>query len=810
MVDGTFGSERPIEKVINRLRTMGKKPRISHGFKGTALCPAHEDRNASFSFDEGVDGKALVRCYVRCDFKAICDALQLAPSELFPMNDRPLGGYSNYVPKKMPGVNPVPPPKKPHEHWQALADSYAKNLTPEYRHELMQLLGLPEEVLDVLADVGVNEEGHTTFPERDADDQIIGILKRTLQGQKKTMKDSNRGLHIPKTWRTMEGPVFIVEGPTDVLAMLAAGLRCIGRPSNNGGAAHLIELLKELPADTPIVIVGENDKKENDLWPGKEGAIAVANSLAEALHREIAWALPPDGLKDCRVVLTAPSQEGVAWPERGKRLSDHFLQRKHPIPPGGHQGEGPHRVSFSNFYVEEGTDSSGNRTTRNVGYPVTHLIDQLHGFGHGFPKRVSKQLFCREGDDPIYLSSPVELSAWMGRTLSRQLPGIQSNPIIWGRARDMVSMGELYSALQQQAEAFEAVEQYPHEPQLPHHYYCHRPLTAPEHGALFHLLGRFAPASELDADLLLAFFLTLVCGVAPGHRPGFLITANEGDEHQGRGVGKTTLVRLAALLVGGYIEFGSNECDQQFRTRLLSPTARGKRVILIDNIKSYRLSMASLEAMITSSVISGKQNYVGEGQLPNTFIWCLTINGACLSKDLAQRCVIMNLHRPHYQGNWEEETAQFIEEHRWEILASLISILKSPASPLAQNSRWGKWENLVLARVGQPDICQQLIKDRQDAIDADEEDKEIVRQAIVQAISDAGHDPDETRVFITSSRLAFIVSEATGDKLATNKVSGHLASLGIPELRKSNRGSERGWCWQGRHAKADSVTVHLR
>src|SRR5262249_20169306 len=152
---------------------------------------------------------------------------------------------------------------------------------------------------------------------------------------------------------------------------------------------------------------------------------------------------------------------------------------------------------------------------------------------------------------------------------------------------------------------------------------------------------------------------------------------------------------------------------------LLSPEARGKRVLLIDNIKTLKFSWDALESLITAEVISGRQLYVGEGRLPNCFTVCLTLNGATLSKDMAQRTVIVKLGRPAYRATWREETSAYVEAHRWAILGDLVAALKAPAGPLARYSRWGSWEALVLARLPEPADAQRVIAERQDAVDED-------------------------------------------------------------------------------------------
>lgn len=49
-----------------------------------ALCPAHEDRNASLSIAEGHDGRILLHCWAGCETSAVLAALSLTWPDLFP------------------------------------------------------------------------------------------------------------------------------------------------------------------------------------------------------------------------------------------------------------------------------------------------------------------------------------------------------------------------------------------------------------------------------------------------------------------------------------------------------------------------------------------------------------------------------------------------------------------------------------------------------------------------------------------------------------------------------------------------------
>jgi hypothetical protein len=49
-----------------------------------ALCPAHEDHNASLSIAAGHEGRILLHCWAGCETAAVLAALGLAWSDLFP------------------------------------------------------------------------------------------------------------------------------------------------------------------------------------------------------------------------------------------------------------------------------------------------------------------------------------------------------------------------------------------------------------------------------------------------------------------------------------------------------------------------------------------------------------------------------------------------------------------------------------------------------------------------------------------------------------------------------------------------------
>ena len=201
---------------------------------------------------------------------------------------------------------------------QWLTENYPRlvaNLTTERRVALAGALGLPVSALDAIQ-VGwwpdrrwwnpetqqhEGEPGCWTFPEHDAHGRISGLGLRWPTECKGQMAGGRRGLILPQGWRELADPVLVVEGPSDVVAGRAIGLNVIGRPSNSGGA----ELLTHLCRDRRVMVLGENDRKSDGRWPGREGAEAVAEKLSAVWERPVPVALPPDAAKDLRAWVTS-------------------------------------------------------------------------------------------------------------------------------------------------------------------------------------------------------------------------------------------------------------------------------------------------------------------------------------------------------------------------------------------------------------------------------------------------------------------------------------------------------------------------
>jgi hypothetical protein len=465
----------------------------------------------------------------------------------------------------------------------------------------------------------------------------------------------------------------------------------------------------------------------------------------------------------------------------------------------GDGGEIPQPPTLSNFRFVYGKDDKGKATETAVGLSAPEILKDLSALSDGWPARVGKALFVRDGNrGPLWLTRVTDLFGWC----QSLFPDRQQNAVQWAeRGPGMLSRSEFDAFLRQRVTRYESVESAPHEPAIPGHYYIHPPVAGGDGKALHGLLKRFSPHEDEDADLILAFFLTLVWGGPYGHRPAFLFTGPDADELMGRGVGKTTIVRLAARLFGGTFDVRPTDQWNEVLKRLLSDTdCSTQRVILIDNVKTHRFSWSDIESLITAERINGRKMFVGDGARPNTFTVAITLNGASLSKDLAQRCVIVKLDRPTYAGEWEAEATAYIDAHRAEIVGDLMAHLRRPVNRLELYSRWGLWERAILARLPEPARLQKLIADRRDAVDDDAEEAHLIRDAIADELRSRGHgEPDQCAVRIPAKTMAEIVNHALGERLSTTAVATKLKALGgaIKELDKRTFRGRRTWVWTG-------------
>jgi AAA domain-containing protein len=232
---------------------------------------------------------------------------------MFRRDDGPGRGNSVRPSKSAPGDA---------HRWPRVFEHAKRELTESRRVQLASQLGVRWEAL---ADVGLGRiEGEDlrrlkagwsgappdsafVFAERDGEGHIIGLSLRAHDGSKGAPLGSRRGLTVPASFRESRGVVLIVEGASDVAAARTLGLMAVGRPSNASGADKLAKLLE----GRSVLVIGENDAKPDGSWPGRNGAMRIAESLAESWSLSVPYALPPSDSKDVRAWLTKQVAGGL-------------------------------------------------------------------------------------------------------------------------------------------------------------------------------------------------------------------------------------------------------------------------------------------------------------------------------------------------------------------------------------------------------------------------------------------------------------------------------------------------------------------
>lgn len=712
-----------------------------------AICPGHDDTKPSLSIGVGRDGEKLVlHCFSGCKTPHILQSLGLPITALFP--DR----------KKVNGK-----PKS--------SDDAKIVATYDY----------------------TDPEGKLLY-------QVVRFEPKNFK-QRRPKADGKPGwtwsvkdsLKVPyQLSRIASAPsdqtIYVVEGEKDADNLFTQF--GIIATSNAGGAGHWLATpaFTEPFRNRSIVILPDNDEA------GRKHSEDVARKLHKFAAAIKVVSLP--GLEDKGDVSDWIKSGGILEELQG--LVSETQEWTYSIAPEDY--EDAIRITNTRVLKDGDTKTVEALPMQEICqkiYDVTSLNEKTANLRTGFPKgddgpwprRVGNRLFIHHQGRIHWLEKQDALFGWLG--------SVTHFPPQFSRNSDCHTMGQVFCELKRGAEEYLAIEHLPHEPPIQNHYYACEPLEPGNGDALRGLIQRYNPATPIDEDLMAGMFATAVWGGRGGTRPAFLITAESG-----RGKGKSTLAHHVALLAGGGIDLSANEDIGITKQRLLSPEGLQKRVAILDNIKSLKFSWAELESLITSPTISGKALYIGEVSRMNNILWLITLNGVALSKDLAQRCVVIKLGDPSRQASWAEETVRYIEENRNDIIADCIALLRSERFPLPRYSRWSSWERDVLERLPDPLGAQETILDRQQLADVEEEEAGLIQEFFETELKKLHYDTRSDRIFIPSVLTAEWYALATREKVSTTAASRRLTQAiaeGTITLLERNRCNTygRGFVWNG-------------
>jgi hypothetical protein len=624
-------------------------------------------------------------------------------------------------------------------NWTAKAKKFAKALTPGLRRELAESLGIPEAALDALS-VGFkanDDHGECfTFPEMRATGEIVGIDRRYPDGAKKSMFGGKRGLTIPTGWQDHPGPVYVPEGPSDVLALAAMGLSCAGRPNNFGGINDLVRLFKDFPPEREIVVLGENDSKENGAWPGRDGAIKTASELQRRLGRPVLWALPPDEVKDVRAwAITQNLTTESDWLAAGQRLqqvlrpeqvADDFAELteivittlEHKV-----NDEAVQALSRDSQVYQRGgllvrVVMDKSPAAGGIRRPLAPRIDPLP------PAILRERLSAnarfvivretKEGEESFSSRPPGWCVAAVHARASwdaiRHLEAVVEYPVLRPNGTILAAPGfDLETGLLYQ----------PTRP-LPNVLMEYIRDVKRARDELLDVVSEFPFALPIHRAAWLAALLTPLARFAfQGPAPLFLVDSNV------RGAGKGLLLDcIASIVTDEQFTVAPYTSDEdELRKRITSLAIGGDRLVLFDNLDG-KFGNATLDACLTATCWGDRLLGVNRTvKAPLFMIWYATGNNVAIAADTSRRiCHIRlesELENPENRNDFRRPNLlAWVKENRPRLLWAALAVLGAycaagrPDQGLAAWGSYQGWSGLVRNAVvwlGLPDPGQTRI-----------------------------------------------------------------------------------------------------
>jgi 5S rRNA maturation endonuclease (ribonuclease M5) len=564
--------------------------------------------------------------------------------------------------------------------------------------------------------------------------------------------------------------IYVVEGEKDVAALESIGLVAT---TNSGGAGKWKASYSETLRGAKVVVIADNDVS----GVGLQHAAKVRESL--------------EGIASATTIITLPNAKDSAdYIALGATRED-----LEAVVKCGSPVIVPMSACSLNYDPVEIQDDAGKTKTIQVPKPFNEVIDKLVELSQNTLARVDNLMFSKPaypGGEIIYIQKPAEL---FGRL------GVQNKTIIdWSVQGKAMKQAEAFAEIAPRLLQYRGIETAPHHPPMRGIYYNYQTLPKPDYDSLRILINRFNPETAEDKALILVLFLTSLWGGGEGQRPAFIITSPDG-----RGSGKSTLPEcVAAMLNQDYVASGTKQKISELITRLLSPQGLSSRIVIFDN-EVGRVSSGELAGLITSTTISGRRLYEGEGRRPNNMLWCITLNSPTLDSDLASRGIPISVKRPVYTPQWKADTLALLDSNRWGIIAALMDILATPTATIESRTRWGAWENEVLGKLPADyadgvDGIQGVIVERQKSFDDEADEVSLIRDGFSEAIQHSNINPRINPCFFTNSTAAAIYNEATGAHVRKNTALRHIKDLirseSLPNLSESRQGAYgRGFLW---------------
>jgi hypothetical protein len=455
-------------------------------------------------------------------------------------------------------------------------------------------------------------------------------------------------------------------------------------------------------------------------------------------------------------------------------------------------------AKLRNFKLVPSKSDNPNKAWDKEPVLIPDIADKLLEITGGWPKCCDGQLFVQSESGEIRrFTSSDQLFGWIGSMM----------PVEFSAGDGCASKKEFFAQLPFHVDTFTDTEEWPHFPPIQGNYYSRK--VEPGTGKrLEEFLDFFSPATEYDRELILAFIATTFWGGSPGRRVCFVI-----DSVGGTGAGKSELAKRVARLTGGNYEFDAKKIEEETLRKALV-NGEKHRVALLDNVKDSVLSSSIIESLVTSATVAGHRLHVGYGSRPNTITWAVTMNGAAMSRDLAQRAVLIKLTIPVRSGTWDDDVDKFLIDHQEELVSDIAAFFERTPAKLSRWTRWASWEGAILARLKNPDALQRMIENRVAEADEDKATAESIITYFAEQLRDLGYGPESDMVHIPSDIARAWLVESTGKEHSQRSASANIKQLidgGSLKNFKLNpcRAYGRGWIWNP-HKENEPVKYTLK
>lgn len=398
---------------------------------------------------------------------------------------------------------------------------------------------------------------------------------------------------------------------------------------------------------------------------------------------------------------------------------------------------------LANFKRDTIQNSKGRPMEVKTYVPLAKLVDDIRTIG--WPKTAPGMgLFGStidpSGDERVYqltrttalfgfLKSRVHV-AWTSEEVLFQSP-VEAR---WVRA---VKEAEFFDELESNCpNRYTGFSQIPHEPRIAGFYYPEIQIPKPSESfsTLNEFLNALNPETQIDRWLLLAAIVTPGWGGPPGSRPLFVLASDHGQ-----GSGKTETLKAISEIWGGYYPLSTEIAWRDNAKAMMNSADWLTRVAAWDNVKG-KFDAGEIEGAVTAKTIHGHRMYVGTMNRYNDLTFFVTFNSPQMSRDLAERSVVIKLGRPR-SGDFTGWWTKFMEDgdNRKRLLAEALAVLRLPDNGFDFHrfpDRWRAWQRGVLSRLPDADLgaIMESIVDRRKDIDSDSEDGASIIRAIAQGL----------------------------------------------------------------------------